>query len=339
MGQESAGPFVVWAGDKGEQGIWPVAGLAVGQTTCFSVTTNLSGAPVTVDAGATVAEVREDNNTWWAVEPTPPAICSVDDAPPSTAPVTPTESFTTTLAIRRFDIGAVDLEAGGKRITFRWRVTGANEVRLFSGTEERFGWWRSVAISGTLTEDFVGTQFRDPEMTLVGYGSDGDQVAQSVVVMWPCAYDYFFDSELRTCPQDAAQYIDAKVQVFERGRMVWLDEVLDAEDAIIAADVILVLFDDTPMHVTFDNTWEEGMPTFDPAFTPPEGKFQPVREFGKLWRENLEIRERVGWGLSASRRYTALWQPSFGEVAYLRLADEETVIRFDGWWQGAWAEQ
>lgn len=345
VGQEGAGPFVMWAGDGGEQGIWPVAGLAAGQTACFSVTTNLSGAPVTADAGGTVAESREDNNTWWVVEPTPPAICRAGDVAPPTVPVTPTESFTTTLAIRRFDVDVVDLADGGKRITFAWRVTGANEVRLFSGTADRFGWWRSVPVSGTLTEDFAGTQFRDPEMTLIGYGAGGDQVAQSVVVAWPCAYDYFFAAEARfdpvprACPQMAAQVIDAKEQVFEYGRMIWLREVRGENDAIIAADVILVLFDDAAVHVTFDSTWEEGMPVYDPAFTPPEGKFQPVREFGKLWRDNLDVRERVGWGLSSSRAFTAIWQPASGEVAYLRLADRETVVRFEGWWQGVWAEQ
>ena len=338
VGRGDAGPFVVWAGDAGEQGIWPVAGLAAGQTTCFSVTTNLAGAPIVVDAGETVAEAREDNNTWWAAEPTPPAICNVEEVTPVTSPVTPTASFTMTLAVRRFDVDAVDLETGGKRITFRWRVTGAGEVRLFSGTAERLGWWRSVPISGTLTEDFADTQFRDPEMTLVGYGAQGDQVARSVVIAWPCAHDYFFDPAPRACPQFAARYVDAREQVFEHGRMVWLEEVRGADDELIVQDVILVLYDDDQTHATFENTWEVGMPVFDPAFTPPAGKFQPVREFGKLWRENLDVRERVGWGLSSSRAFTAIWQPSSKDVAYLRLADRETIIRFDGWWQGVWAE-
>ena len=51
--------------------------------------------------------------------------------------------------------------------------------------------------------------------------------------------------------------------------MVWLEEVRDEDDTIIAQDVIVVLFDDDQTHVTFDNTWEEGMPVYDSSFTPP----------------------------------------------------------------------
>lgn len=337
-GRSDAGPFIVWAGERGSQGIWPVAGLAAGKTLCFDVIANLSGAPVIVDGGDDVDELREDNNTWWALSPTPPAICSASVSPTATLPLTPTETVAPTLVIRRFDVAAEDLEDGGKRVTFQWQVTGASEVRLFSGTVERLGWWRSVEISGTLTEDFAGTHFRNPEMTLIAYDARGDQVAQSVAVEWPCPHTYFFTPEPAACPLYAASSTLAAEQVFEHGRMIWLKSVR-ADGEVLVQDVILVLYDDNQRHEMFENTWQEGLPESDPTLTPPPGRVQPVRGFGKLWRENLDVRERVGWGLSPERAYTAVWQPqlrdSISSVAYLSVADGR-VLRFYEWWQGAW---
>ncbi len=36
----------------------------------------------------------------------------------------------------------------------------------------------------------------------------------------------------------------------------------------------------------FEDTWTPDEPESDPAVVPPEGLYQPIRGFGKVWREN-----------------------------------------------------
>jgi hypothetical protein len=42
--------------------------------------------------------------------------------------------------------------------------------------------------------------------------------------------------------------------------------------------------------------WSEGQPVSG-GETPPAGLFEPVRGFGKLWREEPGVRDRLGWAV------------------------------------------
>ena len=92
-------------------------------------------------------------------------------------------------------------------------------------------------------------------------------------------------------PDPIVQEIIVSEQQFERGRMFYLQPT----------DEIWVMFEDPNglggRWELFDNTWEEGMPELDPELETPEGLSQPIRGFGKLWRENDELREALGWAL------------------------------------------
>jgi hypothetical protein len=52
-----------------------------------------------------------------------------------------------------------------------------------------------------------------------------------------------------------------------------------------------------------NDAWREGLPESDPGIVPPAGYFQPVRGFGRVWREaffgttGLSARERLGWAI------------------------------------------
>lgn len=76
-------------------------------------------------------------------------------------------------------------------------------------------------------------------------------------------------------------------QPFEQGRMIWVG----------SQDSIYVIYNDGSWARYADN-FEEGMAERDPAIFPPGGKLQPERGFGKLWREQPEVRERIGWALA-----------------------------------------
>jgi hypothetical protein len=98
-------------------------------------------------------------------------------------------------------------------------------------------------------------------------------------------------------------------QVFERGRMFWFRENRK----------IWVVVGDQPNPtqgewLCFEDTFLEGDPEFDPTLEPPLGATmdpaytttvqdarpqQPIRGFGKVWRDNPELRQRIGWALAS----------------------------------------
>jgi serine/threonine-protein kinase len=73
-------------------------------------------------------------------------------------------------------------------------------------------------------------------------------------------------------------------QQFEHGTMVWRADTSQ----------IYVFFSDGTWR-SFADTFEEGDRESDPAFSPPAGKLQPIRGFGKVWRDNADVREKLGW--------------------------------------------
>ncbi len=73
-------------------------------------------------------------------------------------------------------------------------------------------------------------------------------------------------------------------QPFESGAMVWREDTRQ----------IYVFYNDGGWQL-FDDTFEEGMMEVDHSLSPPSGRQQPVRGFGKIWREAEGVKERIGW--------------------------------------------
>ena len=90
-------------------------------------------------------------------------------------------------------------------------------------------------------------------------------------------------------------------QKFQNGRMFWIEPV----DQIWVA-----LYDDNGDAVwqVYDDTFEEGMIESDPSFVAPEELFQPTRGFGKLWRENTPLRNRLGWATETEIGYITTYE-------------------------------
>jgi hypothetical protein len=68
--------------------------------------------------------------------------------------------------------------------------------------------------------------------------------------------------------------------------MIWIE----------VADSIYVFYKEGDWQ-RLEDTWSEDLPESDPEIVVPDGMFQPIRGFGKVWRENPEVRERLGWAL------------------------------------------
>lgn len=69
----------------------------------------------------------------------------------------------------------------------------------------------------------------------------------------------------------------------------------------------------------FDDTWSEDLPASDPAIIAPAERFQPIRGFGKVWREQQDVREQLGWALGPELAYDSLTQQSL-------MVDEANVL-------------
>jgi len=89
----------------------------------------------------------------------------------------------------------------------------------------------------------------------------------------------------------------------------------------------------------YDDTWSDGTPvattpgllTATPYVqatvvgSPPEGKYIPVRGFGKLWAENATVRARLGWAIEQEQGVTGAFQEFEHGSA---LWTDNKIIRF-----------
>ncbi len=94
-------------------------------------------------------------------------------------------------------------------------------------------------------------------------------------------------------PTPLVSQIQVAEQVFQGGRMFWLQPNQEIWVMVNAAGAT-----DHGEWLTFPDMFVEGELEVDPDITPPVDGIQPRRGFGKLWRENLEIRDALGWGIT-----------------------------------------
>jgi hypothetical protein len=115
-----------------------------------------------------------------------------------------------------------------------------------------------------------------------------------------CPYAWFFAPAPPGCPDSKAAASIHVEQHFEGGWMIWVEVTHE----------ILVLFNDgqNPAWLRMPDTFQEGMPIQDDSIVPPPDRFQPIRGFGLVWRENTTIRDRLRWGLMAETAYQGIFQ-------------------------------
>ena len=263
---------------------------------------------------------------------TPPPIPTRTPRPPTAVPPTATP----TIGIEEFTATAVDIPGGGKEVTFTWQSYGATEATIAVGTSLRFAPWQNVDPGGTTTMRLDGTVYRNPIATLTVKNEAGETATADVTIEWPCPYSYFFTPEPAACPLGPPTFTDAAQQEFENGRMLWL-AVMGGDTAVYRQ--ILVLGNDGSWQL-YDDTWSSAEPRDDPSLAPPEGLSQPIRGFGKVWRTQEEVRNKLGWATGSEQGFTSMWQwrtqESIPSIAYVQLVDGR-VIELVGTGSGSWS--
>jgi hypothetical protein len=95
--------------------------------------------------------------------------------------------------------------------------------------------------------------------------------------------------------------IQVAEEVFEHGRMFWIQP----------RKQIWVMYDNgqgSGEWKIYDDTYVDSEPQSDPSIVPPDGKFQPTRGFGKLWRGNPEIKDKLGFGTTPEFGYVSNYE-------------------------------
>jgi hypothetical protein len=93
-------------------------------------------------------------------------------------------------------------------------------------------------------------------------------------------------------------------------------------------NLIYGLGPNAPWFFTGD-TWRAGDLSEDPVIIPPDGLRQPVRGFGKVWRERPGVREALGWATAEETGFTAIIQEFAGGTVWRDAAGEGIAILFN----------
>jgi hypothetical protein len=84
------------------------------------------------------------------------------------------------------------------------------------------------------------------------------------------------------------------------------------------------------------DTWDDSQPPADARLAPPAGLLQPVRGFGKVWREQLgEPEASIGWGLAGEQAFEMLYQSFADGLIFVGPWGEVYVLYADGTWESS----
>jgi hypothetical protein len=235
----------------------------------------------TVTATATIAPTATKRPAPQPIVPT---------ATPTLQPQEPT--------ILEFSVEPLEVDPGDV-VTVRWSVTNANSVDIYQYAPDALPSYNTLNLSsaGQLTQT-IGAARRLWRTFELSVSNAAGVITQTITIAIRCPYAYFFsplpeeDRSDWSCPDGDPITSTAAEQVFENGRMMWLQH----------DDRIHVLFDDGT-YQTFDDTWVAGQPDAVPGLTPPAGRYMPVRGFGKVWSGDADTRSRLGWALSEEQGF------------------------------------
>lgn len=279
---------------------------------------------------------------------TPTAEPSVTPTVTATQPKTPlvTAERPTTAVPRILSFTAEPVEVDpGQTVQLSWKSTGGVTATI----EQRLpadltGPFLSVSPSGNVAVTIEEDERYWHEFKLVVANEAGDTVKQKVSVQIRCPYAYFFSSAPTEgwgrCPARPAALTLAAEQLFEGGRVVWLQEIAkeSTRSGLASEGPLIFVFYEDGRWLRFEDTWTAAEPEQDPDLVPSPGMVQPVRGFGKVWRNNPQVREALGWALAPEQAfegaYQLIWVPYyFSRSAYMRAADGRILLLdANGYW-------
>jgi hypothetical protein len=204
------------------------------------------------------------------------------------------------------------------------RVGGQDRVMLFQAFQRRIvtyspnnqdGWKVEM---GNVGAQYYSWRYETPSLTcqrvpVRGFGrvwADHSNVQAGL----GCPLNY--------PPFNSEMIVPTAYQPFEHGAMLWVSRTTYTQERLIYA-----FFNDGTFQ-QFDDTWREGQPVSG-GLTPPTGLYEPVRGFGKVWREGTgaRVRERLGWATGAEKGANGAYQRfEYGEMYWSGTIDKIWVL-------------
>jgi hypothetical protein len=125
------------------------------------------------------------------------------------------------------------------------------------------------------------------------------------------------------CPARRPVATNAAFQPFEQGNMLWRAD--ERAISVLQADGTWARFPDT---------YDDSQPAEEPDLAPPAGLHQPVRGFGKVWREQLGgPQSSLGWALTDERGYMVLAQRFDGGQMFVGPKGGVFILYDSGNWE------
>ncbi len=119
------------------------------------------------------------------------------------------------------------------------------------------------------------------------------------------------------CPIGSSISLSGATQGMERGTMVYT--------AGSPGDIYAITSD--MRFRRFADMWLSGVDPDSMGLTPPPGLLEPIRGFGKVWRENLDVQGSIGWGVSGEAGTTAtLLLFERGRAIYLPTVNQTFIL-------------
>lgn len=257
-------------------------------------------ADVTVDL--TAPETAGAYAGYWQVRLTDGTLLSTRFFVRIVVPETNPTPTATTIPPPIIDFFQADVEVAdpGDTILLSWETRHSDWVTIYRLVGYQLSSFWDVQASGTMSYTIKDFE-RNPIPFLLYAGREGAETAQAgVTITLTCPDVWFFSPAPDGCPANAALISDAVEQPFEHGIMVWVKE----------QDQIYAFFDDptSPKWNIYTDHWSDGDPIDDPTIEPPAGLYQPVRGFGLIWREEPDVRSRLGWAVKPEAAFSTAYQ-------------------------------
>jgi len=290
-----------------------VLGLFIALSACGEATPFPTQTATVTNTPAIVVQVTHFPTTVAAPSATPkarPTITSTPTHTPTYTPAPPTiaptlgPSPTTLIAappgtlIKSFTAEPVEINPG-EPFTLSWKVASGQATLWNIFPSGQLGLSETVALEGSKQ---VSTRPSDRNFVHhMLYVQDGSlSESRTVTVRLTCPDTWFMANPPTTCPASSALVTQGVYQVFQNGLMIWLQ----------GNGYIFVLHSDgnSPQWEMFPDTWEAGMPEKDDLLVAPAGLIQPVRGFGKVWREQHGVKDRLSWALEGEVVFSSAYQ-------------------------------
>ena len=164
----------------------------------------------------------------------------------------------------------------------------------------------------TMTPSFTPTHTDTPVTPgAVGfYGAVGGNVGSTTCASSPQGIFgaiYQGDADIAAalgCAVGGASSATSAYQNFQNGLMLWVSS-LGAQQP----QGVIYALASSGSYQRFNDTWVEGVdPDSGGAEPPSAGLSEPVRGFGKIWRENSSVRDALGWATSGENGGSATVQ-------------------------------